>query len=433
MFNSTKKHKKNKKSIKPTKTNVSDTIVTTQHNSILVQPLIPNKEDVTLQSIYKFLVAFSDRTEQRFDRIESDIVTIKSDIVRINSTISRMQIDIDKFHNYMKTESTFQEIRDTQYIKQLYSINHSTSIVQILDIENIYNRNGTIVTELDGFLFVTDVPLTVPSFTPNDRGSRSTYAMPLSEQKPIVPCSATFCPSSMSYIIIESKHGLTKTKLDTKLKQFITLKELFTKMSDDNRTQYHKLYIDMIDQLVSETQLPLSAISQPTPYMIISSDDISDQLFHYITAIHDGISDEETYDTLMHSMLFSDKYVTHGLFKQMTTGQRIPISFKEIIKKRGSMTALRDMFSRKNEWMNKLDDFDSSTSVDSINQIIHDYLLPFSNVKATLDQLKHHIGVLRLDTVYLPTLFTIETTKKGAGWNPGAPRAYDPTESNYLS
>jgi hypothetical protein len=330
-------------------------------------------------------------------------------------------------------QSTFQEIRDTQYIKQLYSINHSTSIVHTLDIENIYNSNGTILTELDGFLFVSDVPLTIPSFTPNDRGSRSTYAMTLSEQKPIVPCSGTFCPSSMSYIIIESKHGLTKTKLDMKLKQFIILKELFTKMSDANHTQYHKLYNDMIDQLISKTQLPLSAISQPTPYMIISSDDISDQLFHYITAIHDGISDEETYDMLMHSMLFSDKYVTRGLFKQIATSKRIPIPFKEIIKKQRSMTALRDMFSRKNEWMNKLDDIDSSTTVDSINQIIHDYLLPFSDVKVTLDQLKYHIGVSRLDIVYLPTLFTIETAKKGTGWSPGAPRAYDPTESTYLS
>jgi hypothetical protein len=351
----------------------------------------------------------------------------------MKSTISRMQIDIDKFHNYMKTESTFQEIRDTQYIKQLYSINHSTSIVHTLDIENIYNSNGTILTELDGFLFVSDVPLTIPSFTPNDRGSRSTYAMTLSEQKPIVPCSGTFCPSSMSYIIIESKHGLTKTKLDMKLKQFIILKELFTKMSDANHTQYHKLYNDMIDQLISKTQLPLSAISQPTPYMIISSDDISDQLFHYITAIHDGISDEETYDMLMHSMLFSDKYVTRGLFKQIATSKRIPIPFKEIIKKQRSMTALRDMFSRKNEWMHKLDDIDGSIIADIVDHIIHDYLTPFSDVKDDFVQLKHHIGVSRLDIVYLPTLFTIETTKKGAGWSPGAPRAYDPTESTYLS
>jgi hypothetical protein len=444
MFNSTKKSKKNKKTINPKMPDKTDI---KPNDNVSIQSLtVPDKEEVTLQSLhgtlksmFDFLISFSTRTDTRLDRIESDIVKIKSDIVRID-------ISIEKFHKYMKTESTVQEKRDTQYIKNLYSINHSTSVVYTLYIDNVYNRTGGRITELDGFLLVSETPLKVPSFVPNSRDIRTLYAHSLHEPQSIIPSSKMFHPPSMSYIIIESKHGLTKSKLDIKFKQFLTLKQLFMNISDTNYNKYNKHHAGMVEQLLSETNLSLSDLSQPSLFMIISSDDLSDELYRYIQAIHDGISDEKTYDVLTHSMLFSDHYLTNGLFKLITTSQRIPIKFKSIIKQRQSISTIRDMFSRANEWVHLLDtqeDIDNGDNgddddvmrinpVDVVRNTIQEYLLPFSTIKNDLIPLKEHIGVLRLGTVYLPTLFTIETIKGGAGWTPGATCAYDPTELNYI-
>jgi hypothetical protein len=413
-------------------------------NNTPTSPIIPEREKVTLESIYDFMVSFSNNTEKRFEKIDERFEKIDERFEKIderfegidrqlhtiNKTIAHMKIDIEKFHNYMKTESTFQEKRDTQTVKSLYSLNHPTSIVTTLFIDNVYNRKGKIITELDGLLLVSDIPLDIPDPIPNkiDNGRqavRMEYIRSLNVVHPIDPTSELFHPSSMAYIIIESKHGLTKSKLDIKLNQFLQMKQLFTDISNqpDDHPPY---YTEMVDNLLSETHLSLSDIGKPSLFMILSSDDLSDELHNYIQAIYFGIPDAKTYDELIQFIFFSDRYLIKGLFKQIIHNPRIPITLKDIIKMKSPMSDVRMLFSRADEWSHYL-----GMTPQNVQQMVEEYLIPFSDVQHSLDQLKGSIGILQLHNIFMPRLFAIETTKSGAGWTPDAPSAYEPSESGY--
>ena len=312
-------------------------------------------EEITLTSIYHMM-------KQGFNRVENKITVIENDIKGI--------------HKYIKLESKFQELQNRNFIVKAYLHNHNQHSVFILPTTKFFYPTGREITDLDGFLLIRTYPNKIeqPSQELISRLPQTDFMQSLQ------PNSVELNPNHKhhEYIIIESKHSLSKGKVDKKIAQMLEIKQVLQSVAENGTTNFDM----MISQLRSA--VGQNNINYPIN-LIFSSDDISNELFQYIESINNGsISDK--YDILTTNLFYSDEYVQQII-------DSVPKEHKSVFTQHLSILHIRNLFS-----LEAMKEYKSS--------YIESYLTPYEELGRSFKDIKGFVGISQFNTVNLPRLFT---------------------------
>ena len=325
-------------------------------------------EEITLTFIYKTMT-------EGFSRIETDISILKKDV-------SVLKDDMKGVHKYIKLESKFQELQNRNFIVKAYLHNHNQHSVVILPTTTFFHPTGREITDLDGFLLIRTYPNEIEQPS-HELISRLPYT---DFMESLQPNSVELNPSHKhhEYIIIESKHSLSKEKVDKKIAQMLEIKDVLQSLQTTDIPSYAM----MISQLRSSTGQ--TDLNYPIN-LIFSSDDISNELFQYIESINKGtISDK--YDILTTNLFYSDEYI-QPIIDSIITDSSIPKQLKSILTKRSSIVDIRNLFSL-------------PSMKEYISPYLESYLTPYEELSDRFEDMKGFVGISQFNTVNLPRLFT---------------------------
>ena len=325
-------------------------------------------EEITLTSLYHMM-------KEGFSRIETDISILKKDV-------SILKDDMKGVHKYIKMESKFQELRNRNFIVKAYLHNHNQHSIVILPTTKFFHPSGREITDLDGFLLIRTYPNEIkqPSQELISRLPQTDFIESLQ------PNSVELNPSHKhhEYIIIESKHSLSKGKVDKKIAQILEIKQVLQSVAENGNHRF--------EMMISQLQSTLGQTNLNYPInLIFSSDDISNELVQYIESINDGtISDN--YDNLTTELFYSDEYI-QPIIDSITTDSDIPKQLKSILMKRSSIVDIRNLFSL-------------PSMKEYISPYLESYLTPYEELASSFEDMKGFVGISQFNTVYLPRLFT---------------------------
>ena len=325
-------------------------------------------EEITLTSLYHMM-------KEGFSRIETDISILKKDV-------SILKDDMKGVHKYIKMESKFQELRNRNFIVKAYLHNHNQHSVVILPTTKFFHPSGREITDLDGFLLIRTYPNEIkqPSQELISRLPQTDFIESLQ------PNSVELNPSHKhhEYIIIESKHSLSKGKVDKKIAQILEIKQVLQSVAENGNHRF--------EMMISQLQSTLGQTNLNYPInLIFSSDDISNELVQYIESINDGtISDN--YDNLTTELFYSDEYI-QPIIDSITTDSDIPKQLKSILTKRSSIVDIRNLFSL-------------PSMKEYISPYLESYLTPYEELASSFEDMKGFVGISQFNTVNLPRLFT---------------------------
>ena len=349
----------------------------TKKNTIV----IPESE-ITLVSLHdsirtmqQYMVTRFDNVEHRMTGLERTVTGLERTVTGLERTMTGMKKDIKRIDDYLKVDAKIQEKNDLYFITKLYLHNHQTKFVTPLRIDGLYYRSGDPLTNFDGIIMIHNLPLP--------------FMFPLQNMDMI------------EYIAIESKHSVSKTKVDAKIRQMVQLATYLYEVShcddDESKLIGHENFVDMIQQFVEETHLPLQLIDRPIT-LLFASDDISDPLTEYITNIHEGIDNEQIYDEISKKLFFTNSG-TRKILDAIDKDRRIPLATKaKVVEETATMASIRDAFTNELQHMADL----------SINE----HLIPYESLADAFRMMKHHIGYVRSGMVYCPTLFPVQSLNR---------------------
>lgn len=334
-------------------------------NTIVNPPIIPVSE-VTLTTLHDTMRTMQQYMVTRFDNLEHRMTGLEL-------TVTGIQKDIKRFDDYIKVDAKIQEKNDLYYITKLYLHNHQNKFVTPLDIDGLYDRSGNPLSNFDGIIMIHNLQLP--------------FQFPLHDMDMI------------EYIAIESKHSVSKTKVDAKIRQMVQLATYLSEVSHGNESKLlgHENFVDMIHQFVDETHLPLQLIDRPIT-LLFASDDISDPLAEYIIHIHEGIDSEQAYDEIVKKLFFKNLGV-RKILKSINNNMQIPLATKaKVAEETATMSSIRDAFTNELQHLADL----------SINE----HLIPYDSLADAFRMMKHHIGYIQFGIAYCPTLFPVQSLNR---------------------
>jgi hypothetical protein len=402
-----------------------------------------SENEPTIRMVYELLISTTTGIKQDITGIKQDITGMKQDITGMKQDITGMKKDITGLKSdmrgikdYLKKESDIQEISNKQFISKLYKYNYPMHNVISVPLKNFYHpANQNPITDFDGFLFVSNKVVyhkkNVSSLLKNvhKQNENVPYASParelLSEQK---ENQSNTSPNHNQFILIESKHSLSKGKVDTKIKQLVAIKEVFEHAQEQEEKQVHSRYSQMIATLLESTEQSIDEINIPVN-LIFSSDDISQELLDYVLGIYRGMN-ESSYDLFTSELFHSDMYVKQYL-KEIHTTTEIPLLLKNALKNAKTMkesrNALRIIFRYINpeteEDRKRKEEIDVKRKIKEkteeelkreeelkshyrrIESYMSEYLIEFTALEDAFQKAKGRVGVAQFNTLYFPSLF----------------------------
>ena len=347
---------------------------------------------LTLEFVYHQLLEVikdikSDTTALKTDVavLKTDVAVLKHDMIGVKKDIAGLKNDRDVFYKYMKKESNIQELGDTIFITKLYLYNHPSNSISHIPIKKFFNRNGKEITDIDGFLLISSIPLYNISIK-NELLSRHPSASVF--QSTLKSNRNTYNVSNVpEYILIESKHSLNKRKVDKKIRQLSEIYDVFSTIKQQGQSV--PKYKSMIKHITESTYLSVDLLDLPIN-LIFASNDISDELTEYINSIYHGLNEEE-YDRLTLQLFINDPYVIEEI-SDIMQDDTIARQDKGILKRKESMHLIKEVFKKLEL---------QSYCTENMNA----YLTPFSEVEELFRIVYHGIGTCRYNRVILERLF----------------------------
>ena len=346
--------------------------------------------------------------------LKKDVAELKTDVAELKTDVATLQKDVSGLHDYNETESKIKEQLDAHFVMKLLD-HQQNGFVTKMSVKEVYNLRGSPISELDGALFVHSLP--------------PPYSFPL---PPI---------HSVSYLFIESKHSVSKGKIDQKLLQMVyihmylqnavrlaaeekdaedekvveekdddaSLSRRLTKKEKRERNRLHKEHIKssvhpnfqhMIDQWLIDTSLPIEHLVQPI-HLIFASNRLTADLTEYIAAIYRGIDSEEEYDDITRKLFYSNVYIV-PILKVISNDVRLPKPFKRSLYSL-SMSEIRTHFS------------EGGMLASYTDETIREHLLHYHDLIDGFVMMKGRVGYVEYNNVYYPPLFPIRSLNQHAG------------------
>ena len=358
-------------------------------------------QEITLDTLYKYMVHEFKEIKQDISGLKKDVSELKKDVSELKKDVSMLKDDMRGVKKYIKLESKFQEQQNREFISKMYIYNHPSNIITTLHIQKIYTCTNKEITDIDGFLFISTFPIYAihPSKDVVERIQNKDAATSfLSSLKNNNTRNSR--QNVMEYIIIESKHSLSKGKVDKKIKQINEIYEMLDiayDISIDKTKQCFSLYTTMINELQQSTGQTIQNLHLPIN-LIFSSDDISHELCNYIHAIHNGISEEE-YNMFSLKLLYSDEYA-YEIIQDIYKDGSIPKQIKHLLYQKESIISIRKAFATI---------YTNYEKYQSKIIYLQDYVTPYNELESLFLLMKGRIGVSQFNTILFPRLFTKQT------------------------
>ena len=361
------------------------------------------------QRIFKKLDYLKNRMEIYADVYDTYFNIIDDKINMIDKTLKSLNKHKNTMQKYTKLEADIQENQDAIFTNKLYLQQYPSRRINIIHVKKYYMPDGYLLTDLDGLLLARNDPLHIRFNDHTQRNIRNRWNMmntrnrnrnallhalnPLLQSIPSRKnANITFhsTQQTLHYLVIESKHSLSKGKVDNKMKQIKHMHDVLRNASTiSSKVEPYNM---MIQQWMSDTHLPIDQLDHPIQ-LICSSDDISDSLIEYITTIHDGIT-EEAYDRIVHNILLTDPYMKEVI--------EMIITELKIYQKPKALRHLQTMSMHEIRSMLLGDVFAEKRKADVY---MLDYITPFSELEDTFRRMRRHIGALKMNHMYFSSLF----------------------------
>jgi hypothetical protein len=344
---------------------------------------------ITLDTMYNHLLKITTDIKNDTTDLKKRLDTHDFHFEKIEKRLTLLEKDRDVFYKYMKKDSNIQETGDILFISKLYLHNHPSDIILPISIDKFYNHKGKEITELDGFLLISNIPLMELSVSNELLHRHPNAAAFYSKLKSNRTNNRS---NQLEYIIIESKHSLDKGKVDKKIRQLSEIYDVFSSASDQH-LRINSKYKLMIEEIMKSTQLSIDKLDLPIN-LIFSSDDISDELIEYINSIYTGMN-EETYDMLTLQLFELDPYIDIQL-SIILKDNRITKLDKGILKRKESMQSIRDIFKKDILQVYITDNMET-------------YLTPFLEMEELFMNVYRGIGISKQNSVLFERLFPKHT------------------------
>ena len=142
----------------------------TNKNKNMTQPVLTLETVyhhlLTLETVYHNLLEITKDIKNDTTKLKNDTTELKKRLdthdfhfEKIEKRLTSLEKDRDVFYKYMKKDSNIQETGDVLFISKLYLHNHPSNIILPISIDKFYNHKGKEITELDGFLLISNIPL----------------------------------------------------------------------------------------------------------------------------------------------------------------------------------------------------------------------------------------------------------------------------------
>jgi hypothetical protein len=328
-------------------------------------------EEITLKTLYTIMQTNFKAIDKRFDGIDTCLNKIDTRLDGHDKQLKTMSISIEKITKYNKLEEDIQEQYDAEFITALYKHNYPMHFVKQIFVKDIYQPfSQNKITDLDGFLLISN--------------NHKPFRFPLHHI------------DKLEYIFIESKHSISKFKIEFKIKQIVTIKQLLRDITVNNIPRDAlEPFTDMIEQWVDETTIPINELNREI-HLLFCSNDITEELREYIHAIYTGILDKNTYDAVVKKLFYSNQYVKKGL-TAIHKNKRIPQVIKDQLKEEhSSMDGIRALFT--NELAGEI--------IGDKNNAIKEHLNPYTlELEEAFNGIKGHIGFVQFRKAEYEPLF----------------------------
>lgn len=329
------------------------------------------EEEITLKTLYTIMQTNFKLIDTRFNGIDARLDGIDARLDGHDRQLKTISISIEKITKYNKLEEDIQEQYDAEFIAALYKHNHPMHFLKQIFVKDIYQPfSQNKITDLDGFLLISNNP--------------KPFRFPLGRV------------DKLEYIFIESKHSISKFKIEFKIKQIVTIKQLLRDITANNIPRDAlEPFTDMIEQWVDETTIPINELNREI-HLLFCSNDITEELREYIHAIYTGILDKNTYDTVVKKLFYSNQYVKKGL-SAIHKNKRISQAIKyQLIEEHATMDGIRVLFE--NELADEI--------IGDKNNAIKEHLNPYTpELDEAFNGIRGHIGFIQFSKAEYPPLF----------------------------
>ena len=354
-------------------------------------------------------------------------------ISKIEDILIKLTDHMSAIQKYTKLESDFQEHQNTSLIAKLYLENHPYDRIDVIHDTLCYPPDGHAITDFDGLLLARNDVGQVQYNNEKQRNMKNrwnTMYPPRNQTRNASSHALNWmlqsAPSrkhvkvasdlhTLHYLLIESKHGITKGKVDKKMKQIKNIHEILR--GAPSASSKVQSYHNMIKQMLFDTHLSIDQLDHPIE-LIFSSDDVSASLVEYIVAIHDGMT-EETYDRIVHQLLFEDKFmmdvvemITVELKKQTVphTSHEVAVSNKSDANRATNLSHNAQQLSMREIRDMLLSDVFANKRAKYVYMM--DYITPFSELEDTFRQMRHHVGALQMNRILFSSVFRKATLNR---------------------
>jgi len=266
----------------------------------------------------------------------------------------------DSVIHIRRNVSMIQEKSDAEYFRKYLTIENPTLNVNLWNFGDFYNKNGEILTDIDGCITVDSFP-----YKPEIRNGLKNNSLQAKNIR-------------NSIFFIESKNLLDKVKLDYKIKQFNIIISLIKNITHTNLDNVSNEFKEMIQSYPLKTQ--------PSEiYLIISANDLSVNIRSFIEDINADTLTEEKYKEYVYKMFVED-----SIFKML--GKYIKnLSLKKRYKSAKTFDEFVDILK---------DPFFIQHS-----NYINSFFTKYNDVKQTYSKIKGLVGYIFYGNVTMPINF----------------------------
>jgi len=313
----------------------------------------------------------------RLDKLETSVDILNKSVNTLNKSFHILDESFhtldesfhtldESFHAYTKRESDIQEYHTTRSVKRLLQEQFPFAKIHISPLKNFYIPTSIeIYTDIDGCIILESPPVLVK----NTKGASKELI-----QKQVY--------------IIEAKHGLTKTMIDKKLKQFCTMYDILKGIQtglvlipDPPVTRFDNMVISY-----NLHEFPEDV------HFVFASDDITEEDYLFLSSIANGTLTESLYNSYLMKYLKSHKIIT-DILDDIDVNKLI----KNIVKNATSINEIYSLFV-KTELPRNASKFSKAVesqkdSVAKYKDSILNLLIPFSNMNPCYESLKGRLKV----------------------------------------
>ena len=280
------------------------------------------------------------------------------------------------FQAYVKNESDIQEKNATHNIRHILEQQYHLSNVSIVPIANFYTpESNDIFTDIDGCIMVTS---SSPIHVKNIKGNPKILIV-------------------NQVYIIETKHGLTKSIIDKKLKQFCKIYELLGKIRT-NKVPIRDPPVSNFDNMVLSCNLK----SFPEEiFFVFGSDDINEDEYIFLSKISDGTLDEPWYNEYV-----LRTFKSHKIYKDIVGDITVGGLVKQELVKAPSIDDIKQLFAvvslPRNAPKIKVSLEYQKQTIQPYKNTILSILTPYSIMESCYSSMKGRICIKRFDNLRLP-------------------------------